>query len=175
MKKLNEWELIILDYEQKSGGGKVRFVQLNKNVNLDFTKMLTPSLQKCKGIENKVIENKKENIKKKNNLPSILELVDACMGDERVNIFQKEDVETWLEYKVNVKKQPYATVKSFIQQLVIAKRNVTMNQPKLDVTKRFSFAVNYAIAKWRDWLHWYQEVEQDYISTKQDLFNNPNL
>lgn len=58
VKKLKENWLIDISYRIKAGGGKVRFIKL---VNSDFTKMYSGTLQKCKGIENKIIENKKIN------------------------------------------------------------------------------------------------------------------
>ena len=67
IKKLKDNGLIDITYKIKSWWGKVRFIKspLYKNVKSDFTKMYSQSLQKCKGIENKTIENKKENIKRK--------------------------------------------------------------------------------------------------------------
>ena len=55
VKKLKDNWLIDITYKIKANGGKVRFI---KNVISDFTKMYSPTLQKCKGIENKIIENK---------------------------------------------------------------------------------------------------------------------
>lgn len=54
VKKLKENGLIDIAYKIKANGGKVRLI---KNVNSDFTKMYSPTLQKCKGIENNIIEN----------------------------------------------------------------------------------------------------------------------
>lgn len=55
---IDDW-LIAVSYKIKSWGGKIRFL---KNVNSDFTKMYSQTLQKGKGIYNKIIENKNNNI-----------------------------------------------------------------------------------------------------------------
>lgn len=69
VKKLKDTGLIDISYKIKSNWGKIRFIRRGnlKNVNSDFTKMYSPTLQKCKGIENKIIENNiiKENKQKK--------------------------------------------------------------------------------------------------------------
>jgi len=59
VKKLKDTGLIDISYKIKSNWGKIRFIRRGnlKNVNSDFTKMYSPTLQKCKGIENKIIEN----------------------------------------------------------------------------------------------------------------------
>lgn len=55
---IDDW-LIAVSYKIKSWGGKIRFL---KNVNSDFTKMYSQTLQKGKGIYNKIIDNNKNNI-----------------------------------------------------------------------------------------------------------------
>ena len=127
-------------------------------------------------LSNKIVNALSNKNKKGNkNQKSVSELVEACMNDERINtVFSREDIEEWLNYK-EMKKQQYSTVNSCIQQLVIAKRDITLWQPKLDITKRFNFAVNYAIGKWRDWIHWYETTEREYLATKKDFYPNPNL
>lgn len=54
IKKLKDNWLLDISYKIKAWGGKVRFI---KKVNSDFTKMYSGTLPKCKGIENKIIEN----------------------------------------------------------------------------------------------------------------------
>ena len=116
-----------------------------------------------------------KNKKVSKNQTSVSELVEACMKDDRINTtFAREDIEERLAYKEK-KKQLYSTVQSCIQQLVIAKRQITLGQPKLDISKRFNFAVNYAIGKGRDWIHWYEDTEKEYLATKKDFYPNPNL
>jgi hypothetical protein len=62
--------------------------------------MYSQTLQKCKGIENKEIENKKRNIKEKKTPTSIDELVEAYREDERINeVFLEEDIIEWLKFK----------------------------------------------------------------------------
>lgn len=55
IKKLKDNWLLDISYKIKAWGGKVRFI---KKVNSDFTKMYSGTLPKCKGIDNKIIENK---------------------------------------------------------------------------------------------------------------------
>jgi hypothetical protein len=44
---------------------------------------------------------------------------------------------------------------------------------QLDLSKRFSYAVDIAIATGWDWIHWYDWMESDYQKSKKDLFPNP--
>lgn len=174
IKKLNENDLINLTFKTKANWWKIRFVRLSKSETPTF-KIWKSDFQNLKGIYNKKIENKKESKKKEKNQTSFSELVEAYRNDERVNkAFLEEDVIEWLEYKES-RKELYKKPKWFIQQLVVAKRNITQGQPKLDIQKRFSFAVNEAISEWRKWIHWYDDTEREYLATKKDLFPNPNL
>lgn len=167
---LEEWFISIGEDEQWR-----RTITLDKNV--------VGGRQKCLGgvdknvYHNNTIEYNKEKkeIKKKKVSTSLSELVEAYRNDERVNqAFLEEDVIEWLEYKES-RKELYEKPKWFIQQLVVAKRTITQGQPKLDIQKRFTFAVNDAISKKRQWIHWYDDTEREYLATKKDLFPNPNL
>lgn len=177
----------LIDYtsKPKAKWWKIRFIRLlghefpnhkicasniSEPQNLGFAEA-----QNLCNIENKYIENKKESKKKEKNQTSVCELVEAYRNDERVNqAFLEEDVIEWLEYKES-RKELYKKPKWFIQQLVVAKRTITQGQQKLDIQKRFSFAVNEAISEWRKWIHWYDDTEKEYLATKKDLFPNPNL
>ena len=163
----DRWD-IVLHKKIRAWWWLVRFVTLQS------AKFALWEMQNLHWINNKIIKNKKEIYKEKKST-SVSELVEACMNDERINtVFAREDIEEWLNYKER-KKQQYSTVKSCIQQLVIAKRQITLGQPKLDISKRFNFAVNYAIGKWRDGIHWYEDTEKEYLATKKDFYPNPNL
>jgi hypothetical protein len=39
--------------------------------------------------------------------------------------------------------------------------------------KRFSYAVDIAIATGRDGIHWYDRMERNYLMAKKDLYPNP--
>ena len=172
VKKLKDNWLIDISYRVKANGGKIRLI---KNVNSDFTKMYSQTLQKCKGIENKEIENKKRNIKEKKTPTSIDELVEAYRTDDRINKqFLEEDIIEWLQFK-RWRKEYYATVKSFLTQMVVIKKMITNWKPQLDIPKRFSFAVNNAIWYGWKWIHRDDNTERQYLASKKDLFTIPNL
>lgn len=118
---------------------------------------------------------KNKNIKEKTNSPSLDELVNAYRNDDRINkTFDEWDIITWIQFKLD-KKQPYKTPKSFITYLITVKREIAHWQVRLDLNKRFSYAVDIAIAHWRDWIHRYDDTERWYLATKKDLFPTPNL
>lgn len=179
VKKLKDDWLIDISYRVKANGGKIRLIKkcqprLYKNVNSDFTKMYSQTLQKCKGIENKEIENKKRNIKEKKTPTSIDELVEAYRNDERINqSLLEEDIVEWLKFK-RWRKEYYATVKSFLTQMVVIKKMITNWKPQLDIPKRFSFAVNNAIWYGWKWIHRDDNTEKQYLASKKDLFKTPN-
>lgn len=129
---------------------------------------------KCLYTKNKCLW---ENWKKRaatSDRPNKQELLDAYRNDSRIATdFNEEDVSTWIDYKFS-KKQYYATTKSFCTYLVTEKKEIQAWQPRLDIAKRFSYAVDIAIARWRDWIHWYQDTEQNYLASKKDLFPTPN-
>lgn len=169
---LEDW---IVEYSKtmKEWGWQLRKIELTQNglllaVNMSFSKGSNWAFHN-------INQEKKESKKKEKNQTSVSELVEAYREDERLNnAFREEDVLEWLEYKKN-RKELYATIKWFIQQLVVVKRMVAMDKPQLDIQKRFSFAVNEAISEWRKWIHRDEKTERKYLATKKDLFPNPNL
>ena len=88
------------------------------------------------------------------------------------NIIREEDLDMWLDYKID-KKQPYKNARSFCTYLVSTLKTVSYWRVQLDLSKRFSYAVDIAIAQWWDWIHWYDWMESDYQKSKKDLFPNP--
>lgn len=88
------------------------------------------------------------------------------------NIIREEDLNMWLDYKID-KKQPYKNARSFCTYLVSTLKTVSYWRVQLDLSKRFSYAVDIAIAQWWDWIHWYDWMELDYQKSKKDLFPNP--
>ena len=135
--------------------------------------------QKCpsyiyKYIISNITSKKEERNIKKEEMEKMLEVF---RKDERLVRFMEEsDVIRWWEHK-QASKKPYKDIDSFITALVKIK-NIIKDywwMPKADRNRRnrFSFAVNEAIEKWWEWLNWYDNMEQVYESSKNDLYPNP--
>ena len=93
------------------------------------------------------------------------EMMNAIRGHPKLwHIIRGEDLEMWLDYKID-KKQPYKNARSLGTYLVSIIKVISFWQVRLDLSKRFSYAVDIAIAKWWDWLHWrgIQEIEERFI------------
>lgn len=122
---------------------------------------------------NKSSKKEERNIKKE----EMEKMLESFRKDERlVRFMNEEDVIRWWEYKQSSKK-PYKDISSFITALVKIK-NVIKDywwMPKADRNRRnrFNFAVNEAIERKREWLNWYDSMEQVYESSKNDLYPNP--
>ncbi len=176
VKKLKDNWLIDISYKIKSNWGKIRFISRGnlKNVISDFTKMYSPTLQKCKGIENKIIENniiKENNIKEKKQTPSVSELVEAYKHDELLvrQIWDEHVVRQRAEYKQAKKDRAYKTTEGFIQQLRVAVDTVRFWQPRGDTSIRLSFALNQATEnEWKK-MYWNTQIEQEYQGRKKTL------
>jgi hypothetical protein len=56
---------------------------------------------------------------------------------------------------------------------VSVKKEISFWQVRLDLDKRFSYAVDIAIATGRDGIHWYDRMERNYLMAKKDLYPNP--
>lgn len=98
------------------------------------------------------------------------EMLEAFRNDPRLNkTIREEDVAIWLDYKFD-KKQPYKTARSFCTLLVSTIKEISFWQVRLDLDKRFSYAVDIAIASWWDGFHWYDWMEANYLKSKRDLF-----
>lgn len=80
---IDDW-LIAVSYKIKSWGGKIRFL---KNVNSDFTKMYSQTLQKGKGIDNKIIDNK---------------IIDICLSEQEFSDNIEKTQDNTKERKENV-------------------------------------------------------------------------
>ena len=101
------------------------------------------------------------------------EMLEAFRNHPKINkIYKEEDVGIWLDYKID-KKQPYKNARSFCTYLVSAKKEISFWQVRLDLDKRFSYAVDIAIATGWDGLHWYDRMERNYLMSKKDLYPTP--
>lgn len=101
------------------------------------------------------------------------EMMNAIRGHPKLwHIIRGEDLEMWLDYKID-KKQPYKNARSLGTYLVSMIKVISFWQVRLDLSKRFSYAVDIAIAQGRDGLHWYDWMEEGYKKSKKDLFPNP--
>jgi hypothetical protein len=56
---------------------------------------------------------------------------------------------------------------------VSVKKEISFWQVRLDLDKRFSYAVDIAIATGWDWIHWYDWMEKNYLMSKRDLYPTP--
>lgn len=98
------------------------------------------------------------------------EMLEAYRSNVKINsVYKEEDVEMWLDYKID-KKQPYKNARSFCTYLVSVKKEISFWQVRLDLDKRFSYAVDIAIAKGWDWIHWPDWMEKNYLMSKRDLY-----
>ena len=104
-------------------------------------------------------------------------MLEAFRKDDRlIRFMDEDDVLRWWDFKEGTKK-PYKDFSSYITALVKFK-NIIKDywwMPKSDRNRRnrFNFAVNEAIEKEREWLHWYDSMEVVYESSKNDLYPNP--
>lgn len=173
LKNLNDNWIIEISKSMKEWGWQLRKISLT-----EIGLLLSVNLSHCKGSNwafHNNIEEKKKSKKEKTWATSIDELVEAYRNDERINqSLLEEDIVEWLKFK-RWRKEYYATVKSFLTQMVVIKKMITNWKPQLDISKRFSFAVNNAIWYWRKWIHRDDNTERQYLASKKDLFTIPNL
>lgn len=162
VKKLKENWLIDISYRIKAGGGKVRFIKL---VNSDFTKMYSGTLQKCKGIDNKIIENKKINKSNWSTLPKQnleSKLANICKGDLT---FTENVIERLNEYN-NTRKKKLEKLTDKWFKLVIDKLVELWHG-----TEDWMIAVlKQSVEKWWEWL-----FEVKGYKPKVDYENNLQL
>lgn len=114
--------------------------------------------------------SKKEEKKKRKE-----EMLVAFRNDDRLTPYMEEnDVSRRLDQKELIKK-PYQDVKSFITSMVKVKNNIASWKPKSDQNRRnrFSFLVDTAIDKKREWLKRYDSMEQEFLDSKDDLYPTP--
>lgn len=144
IKKLKDSWLIDISYKIKSGGGKIRFIKL---VNSDFTKMYSGTLQKCKGIENKIIKNKKITKEDFTCLPKqdlTSRLANTCKGDLT---FTENVIERLNEYN-NTRKKKLEKLTDKWFKLVIDKLVELWHG-----TEEWMIAVlKQSVEKWWEWL-----------------------
>ncbi len=103
------------------------------------------------------------------------EMLEAFRKDTRLTPYMEEDdVSRRLDQKELIKK-PYQDVKSFITSMIKVKNNIASWKPKSDQNRRnrFSFLVDTAIDKKREWLKRYDNMEQEFLDSKDDLFPTP--
>ena len=103
------------------------------------------------------------------------EMLEAFRNDNRLSPYMKEeDVSRWLDFKEEIKK-PYQDVKSFITSMVKVKNNIAKWNPKSTNNRinRFSFLVDTAIDRRWEWLKRYDNMEQEYLDSKDDLYPTP--
>jgi len=174
IKKLNEDWLIELTYRMKASWWKTRFIRL-----ADITKCNVATLQnvisdftKCNEIENKKIENKKENIlKERKSIPSVSELVDEYEKNEVLvkKLWDTSLVRERAEYKQSKKDRAYKTTSGFIQQLSVCIETVRFNSPRWDTSTRFRFALNQAMERQWKSMYWTDQTENEYQAWKKTL------
>ena len=115
-------------------------------------------------------KKEKKNIRKE-------EMLEAFRKDTRLTPYMEEGYvcKRW-DFKEEMK-QPYKDVSSFMTMLVRIKNNIAKSwgMPKSDRNRRnrFAFMVDTAIEKKREWLHWYDWMEQEYLDSKDDLYPTP--
>ena len=125
-------------------------------------------------IYNKSSSKKEERNIKKEEMEKMLEVF---RKDERlVRFMNEEDVIRWWEHK-QASKKPYKDINSFMRAIVKIK-NIIKDYwwiPKSDRNRRnrFNYAVNEAIERGWEWLDWYDNMEQAYESSKNDLYPTP--
>lgn len=105
------------------------------------------------------------------------EMLEAFRNDERLTPYMDEEyVCKWWDFKEWTKK-PYKNIDSFITMLVKMKNKIKnyWGMPKSDRNRRnrFKFMVDTAIEKQREGLDWYDFMEPQYESSKDDLYPNP--
>lgn len=114
-------------------------------------------------------EDNKLSSKKKNDLPSPLELVREYESNDmlRSKIKDSAPVKQRAEYKQRKKDRAYKTASWFIQQLAVMVKTIENWMPRTDISTRLQFAVNQAEENERKWIVWNDKVEQDYLSFKK--------
>ena len=119
--------------------------------------------------EYKEIEDNKLSSKKKNDLPSPLELVWEYERNDmlRSKIKDSAPVKQRAEYKQRKKDRAYKTPSWFIQQLAVMVKTIENWIPRTDISTRLQFAVNQAEENERKWIVWNDKIEQDYLSFKK--------
>ena len=107
--------------------------------------------------------------KKKNDLPSPLELVWEYESNDmlRSKIKDSAPVKQRAEYKQRKKDRAYKTPSWFIQQLAVMVKTIENWIPRTDISTRLQFAVNQAEENERKWIVWNDKIEQDYLSFKK--------
>lgn len=119
--------------------------------------------------EYKEKEDNKLSSKKKNDLPSPLELVCEYESNDmlRSKIKDSAPVKQRAEYKQRKKDRAYKTPSWFIQQLAVMVKTIENWIPRTDISTRLQFAVNQAEENERKWIVWNDKIEQDYLSFKK--------
>ena len=104
-------------------------------------------------------------------------MLEAFRNDDRLTRYENEDdVIRWWDHK-QASKKPYKDVTSFMRAMVKIKNTIkyywgTLKSDR-DIRNRFNYAVNEAIEKGWEWLDWYDNMEQVYENSKDDLYPNP--
>ena len=148
------------------------FENISKQANSSKNKL---NQAKTSEVEEEVEEEYKEKeynklySKKKNDLPSPLELVWEYERNDmlRSKIKDSAPVKQRAEYKQRKKDRAYKTPSWFIQQLAVMVKTIENWIPRTDISTRLQFAVNQAEENERKWIVWNDKIEQDYLSFKK--------
>ena len=148
------------------------FENISKQANSNKNKL---NQAKTSEVEEEVEEEYKEKeynklySKKKNDLPSPLELVWEYESNDmlRSKIKDSAPVKQRAEYKQRKKDRAYKTPSWFIQQLAVMVKTIENWIPRTDISTRLQFAVNQAEENERKWIVWNDKIEQDYLSFKK--------
>lgn len=148
------------------------FENISKQANSSKNKL---KQAKTSEVEEEVEEEYKEKeynklySKKKNDLPSPLELVWEYESNDmlRSKIKDSAPVKQRAEYKQRKKDRAYKTPSWFIQQLAVMVKTIENWIPRTDISTRLQFAVNQAEENERKWIVWNDKIEQDYLSFKK--------
>ena len=148
------------------------FENISKQANSSKNKL---KQAKTSEVEEEVEEEYKEKeynklySKKKNDLPSPLELVWEYERNDmlRSKIKDSAPVKQRAEYKQRKKDRAYKTPSWFIQQLAVMVKTIENWIPRTDISTRLQFAVNQAEENERKWIVWNDKIEQDYLSFKK--------
>lgn len=148
------------------------FENISKQANSSKNKL---NQAKTSEVEEEVEEEYKEKeynklySKKKNDLPSPLELVWEYESNDmlRSKIKDSAPVKQRAEYKQRKKDRAYKTPSWFIQQLAVMVKTIENWIPRTDISTRLQFAVNQAEENERKWIVWNDKIEQDYLSFKK--------
>ena len=148
------------------------FENISKQANSSKNKL---NQAKTSEVEEEVEEEYKEkednklSSKKKNDLPTPLELVWEYESNDmlRSKIKDSAPVKQRAEYKQRKKDRAYKTPSWFIQQLAVMVKTIENWIPRTDISTRLQFAVNQAEENERKWIVWNDKIEQDYLSFKK--------